>query len=166
MVHADERNRSLARADRQGNIIANLGFVRRIGYPNPAGIYALKPQHTAIWGAMQSLGQLIAMVLVNPVSDRLGRKYTLYLLWLVLLGVRTFLVYCRCAEVSQSLLLETFVINWQMWAGAKILAGFGVGAIQSTLPVYITEWAPTNIRGAMVLAYGIWNSKPIYLQSF
>jgi len=44
-----------------------------------------------------------------------------------------------------------------MWAGAKILAGFGVGAIQSTLPVFITEWAPVNIRGAMILAYGIWN---------
>ena len=44
-----------------------------------------------------------------------------------------------------------------MWAGAKILAGFGVGAIQSTLPVFITEWAPVNIRGAMILAYGIRN---------
>jgi MFS family permease len=58
-------------------------------------------------------------------------------------------------------MLETFVVDWQMWAGAKVLAGFGVGAIQSTLPVYITEWAPVNIRGAMILAYGIWNSKSI-----
>jgi MFS family permease len=61
--------------------------VRRIGSPNAAGVYALSPQHTAIWGAMQSLGQLIAMVTINPLSDRLGRKYTLYALWLVLLGV-------------------------------------------------------------------------------
>jgi SP family sugar:H+ symporter-like MFS transporter len=45
-----------------------------------------------------------------------------------------------------------------MWAGAKILAGFGIGAIQSTLPVYITEWAPNNIRGAMIICYGIWNN--------
>jgi len=56
-------------------------------------------------------------------------------------------------------LLETFVVNSAMWAVAKLLAGVGVGAIQSTLPIYITEWAPVNIRGAMILAYGIWNSE-------
>jgi MFS family permease len=41
---------------------------------------------------------------------------------------------------------------------AKLLAGLGVGAVQSTLPVYISEWSPVNIRGAMILAYGIWNN--------
>lgn len=70
-----------------GNVIANLGFVRRIGYPTASGSYALRPNDTALWGALQSLGQLIAMISVNPISDRLGRKYTLYFLWVVLLGV-------------------------------------------------------------------------------
>ena len=58
----------------------------------------------------------------------------------------------------QSLILETLVRDWRDWAAAKLLAGIGVGGIQSTLPVYITEWAPANIRGAMVLLYGFWNS--------
>lgn len=48
--------------------------------------------------------------------------------------------------------------DWKDWTGAKFLAGFGVGAVQSTLPVYITEWAPVNIRGAMLIAYGLWNN--------
>ena len=26
------------------------------------------------------------------------------------------------------------------------------------MPIYVTEWAPVNIRGAMVLTYGFWNS--------
>lgn len=47
--------------------------------------------------------------------------------------------------------------DWTHWAGAKLLAGVGVGCIQSTLPVYVTEWAPANIRGAMILTYGFWN---------
>jgi len=51
------------------------------------GAYALKPGNTALWGAMQSLGQLIAMIFINPISDKLGRKYTLYFLWLILCGV-------------------------------------------------------------------------------
>ena len=33
-----------------------------------------------------------------------------------------------------------------------------MGALQSTLPVYIAEWSPNNIRGAMVLTYGVWNT--------
>lgn len=92
---------------------------------------------------MQSLGQLIGMLLLNPISDRIGRKVTLYVLWVLL---------------ASSLLIETFARDWRDWTGAKILAGVGVGAIQSTLPVYITEWSPANIRGAMVLVYGFWNS--------
>lgn len=48
--------------------------------------------------------------------------------------------------------------DWKDWTGAKILAGIGIGAVQITLPVYVTEWSPANIRGAMVLAYGFWNS--------
>lgn len=33
---------------------------------------------------MQSLGQLIGMLLLNPISDRIGRKVTLYVLWVLL----------------------------------------------------------------------------------
>lgn len=83
------------------------------------------------------------MLLLNLISDRIGRKVTLYVLWVLLNG---------------SLLIETFARDWSDRTGAKILAGAGVGAIQSTLPVYITEWSPANIRGAMVLVYGYWNS--------
>lgn len=87
---------------------------------------------------MQSLGQLIGMLLLNLISDRIGRKVTLYVLWVLLNG---------------SLLIETFARDWRDRTGAKIVAGAGVGAIQSTL--YMTEWSPANIRGAMVLVYGV-----------
>ena len=33
----------------------------------------------------------------------------------------------------------------------------GVGCIQATLPIYVTEWAPVNVRGAMLFCYGFWN---------
>lgn len=45
-----------------------------------------------------------------------------------------------------------------MWTGAKLLAGIGIGSLQATLPVYVSEWSPANIRGAMILAYGFWNN--------
>ncbi|EKG12548.1 General substrate transporter [Macrophomina phaseolina MS6] len=127
-----------------GNIIANQGFINHVGFRNAeTGEYNLKASYTALWGAMQSLGQLVGMLLLNPVSDRIGRKMMLYLLWIILAG---------------SLMLETFVRDWKDWTGAKMLAGIGVGCVQATLPVYISEWSPVNIRGAMVLAYGFWNA--------
>jgi MFS family permease len=69
---------------RVGNIIANQGFINHLGFPNAKGVINLNASYTALWGAMQSLGQLVGMVLLNPVSDRIGRKMTLYLLWIIL----------------------------------------------------------------------------------
>ncbi|ODO00044.1 hypothetical protein I350_06667 [Cryptococcus amylolentus CBS 6273] len=126
-----------------GNIIANTGFIEHVGQMNPTtGAYALTTSMTALWGALQSLGQIVGMVLLNPVSDKIGRKMTLYLLWCILF---------------ESIMIETFVYNWQQWAGAKLLAGVGIGCLQATLPIYVTEWAPVNIRGGMLLAYSCWN---------
>ncbi|KAF5012333.1 hypothetical protein FDECE_1560 [Fusarium decemcellulare] len=101
-----------------GNVIANKGFIEHVGFVNDEGKSVLNANYTALWGAMQSLGQLVAM----------------------------------------SIALETVVRDWKDWTAAKILAGIGVGALQSTLPVYIAEWSPSNIRGAMVLTYGVWNT--------
>jgi MFS family permease len=70
-----------------GNIIANQGFINHVGFPKGKGVYTLNANYTALWGAMQSLGQLVGMVLLNPVSDRIGRKKTMYLLWIILAGV-------------------------------------------------------------------------------
>lgn len=70
-----------------GNVIANVGFIRQVGFQNAEGEYYLNANYTALWGAMQSLGQLIGMVILNPISDRIGRKVTLYVLWTVLLAV-------------------------------------------------------------------------------
>jgi MFS family permease len=67
-----------------GNIIANQGFINHLGFPNAQGVINLNANYTALWGAMQSLGQLVGMVLLNPISDRIGRKMTLYLLWIIL----------------------------------------------------------------------------------
>ncbi|KAM5343421.1 hypothetical protein ACJ41O_011958 [Fusarium nematophilum] len=125
-----------------GNIIANQGFINHVGFLTDDGEIHLKANYTALWGAMQSLGQLVGMVLMNPISDLIGRKMTMYALWTVL---------------AASLILETLIRDWRDWAGAKILAGIGIGAIQATLPIYVTEWSPVNIRGAMIVAYGFWN---------
>jgi MFS family permease len=68
-------------------VIANQGFINHMGFPGKDGQYTLHANYTALWGAMQSLGQLVGMVFLNPVSDRIGRKTTLYCLWVILAAV-------------------------------------------------------------------------------
>jgi hypothetical protein len=70
-----------------GNVTANQGFIQHLDFQNAGVLYYLKAQYTATWGAMQSLSQLIGMVLLNPISDTIGRKMTLYVLWVLLAGV-------------------------------------------------------------------------------
>lgn len=70
-----------------GNVIANQGFIDHVGFVDSNGEYSLNSNYTALWGAMQSLGQLVGMVFLNPISDTIGRKMTMYVLWVVLAGV-------------------------------------------------------------------------------
>lgn len=67
-------------------MIANQGFIDHVGFLDGNGDYSLNSNYTALWGAMQSLGQLVGMVFLSPISDTIGRKMTLYILWVVLTG--------------------------------------------------------------------------------
>lgn len=64
-------------------MIANQGFIQRVGYDTGNGEYVISGSHLALFGAMQSFGQLIGMISMNPISDTIGRKTTLYALWVL-----------------------------------------------------------------------------------
>ncbi len=87
-----------------GNVIANQGFINHFGFANSKGIYTLNAHYTALWGAMQSLGQLVGMVHLNPVSDRIGRKMTMYLLWVIIAGVIFFTSFYNTTRVAPTML--------------------------------------------------------------
>jgi MFS family permease len=65
----------------------------------------------------------------------------MYTYWFILVG---------------SVIAECTTRSWQGWLVAKLLAGIGVGCVQSTVPAYISEVAPTRIRGALLMAYSFW----------
>ncbi|KAJ6087608.1 hypothetical protein N7467_006522 [Penicillium canescens] len=55
-----------------------------------------------------------------------------------------------------SIFAETFSTSWDHWLVAKLLSGMGVGMLQATLPFYISEIAPTQLRGFLINAYTFW----------
>ncbi|GKT47982.1 MFS transporter fmqE [Colletotrichum spaethianum] len=125
-----------------GNIIANPGFVKQFGSElTAAGEPNLAAPILSGWSSIMSVGQIIGMTTVPFLSDRFGRKGAMYWYWFVL---------------SMSILCECIARTWPVWLIAKLLAGIGVGYLQSTVPTYIAEVAPTRIRGGLLLAYNFW----------
>lgn len=43
---------------------------------------------------------------------------------------------------------------------AKLFSGIGVGMLQCTLPLYLSEIAPTQLRGFYINAYSLWVHPP------
>lgn len=53
----------------------------------------------------------------------------------------------------KSIFAETFATAWDHWLVAKLLSGMGVGMLQSTMPLYLSEISPTQLRGFFINAY-------------
>ncbi|KAH8172225.1 sugar transporter domain-containing protein [Sarocladium implicatum] len=127
-----------------GNIIANPGFVKEFGTATTAdGDPSLASPILSGWSAIMSVGQIIGMTTLPFLSDRFGRKVAMYTYWFVL---------------AMSIMAETFGRSWPTWLVAKLLAGIGVGCLQSTVPTYIAETAPVRIRGGLLICYSLWFS--------
>ena len=88
-----------------------------------------------------SCGQIIGMTTLPFLSSRYGRKIAMFSYWIVLVG---------------SVLTECLARSWPGWLVAKVLAGIGVGCLQSTIPTYISEVAPVRIRGTLLMCYSFW----------
>lgn len=74
-------------------------------------------------------------------TNSLGRKPALLILWVFLVA---------------SIFAESFATKWDHWLVAKLLSGAGVGMLQATMPVYLSEMAPTQLRGLLINAYSFW----------
>lgn len=125
-----------------GNILANPGFVKQFATQlNAAGDPVLASPIISAWGSIMSVGQIIGMTTLPFLSDRFGRKAAMFYYWFVL---------------AISVLCESVARTWPVWLVAKLLAGIGVGCLQSTIPTYIAEVAPVRIRGGLLMSYNFW----------
>lgn len=84
------------------------------------------------------IAALVASFFASATTRILGRKSSMFM------GGLFFLV---------GALLNGFAINIEMLIIGRILLGFGVGYCNQSVPVYLSEMAPANIRGALNIGF-------------
>ncbi|KAG8631596.1 hypothetical protein KVT40_000736 [Elsinoe batatas] len=119
-------------------IVSNKGFIRQMSTP---GTTIINSKYISAWGGIQSAGQTLGQIFLQYGTEGLGRKPALLILWVFLTG---------------SIFAETFATHWSHWLIAKLFSGAGVGMLQSTMPVYLSEISPTQVRGMLINAYSFW----------
>ncbi|KAH9873594.1 hypothetical protein IAQ61_004218 [Plenodomus lingam] len=108
------------------------------GYRNADGEPDVDASQTSLIVSILSAGTFFGALTAAPVADFLGRRLGL---------VVTNVVFCL------GVILQTIATDIPLFVAGRFFAGYGVGMISATIPLYQSETAPKWIRGAIVGCY-------------
>ena len=86
--------------------------------------------------------------LTQPLNELLGRRGTIFF---------------SCVFSIASCLAQAFSSNWRMMVGFRFLLGIGFGPKSATIPIWSSECAPANVRGALVMFWQFFTAFGIML---
>ncbi|KZM25092.1 substrate-specific transmembrane transporter [Ascochyta rabiei] len=86
--------------------------------------------------AMLELGALIGALFAGYLADKLSRKYS------IVVAVIVFTV---------GSILQTAAVGYSMLTVGRLIGGMGIGALACIAPLYISEIAPPEIRGTLLV---------------
>ncbi|KAK9502080.1 hypothetical protein O3M35_012682 [Rhynocoris fuscipes] len=117
-----------------------------IGWSAPALPYLEAPDsplpvtsHESSWiGSLLAIGAFIGALPAGPVADYFGRKIT---------------VISLAAPILISWIMIYFASSVYIIYIARLIGGFGIGAICTTVPMYVSEIAEASIRGTLCSAF-------------
>ncbi|WVQ72838.1 hypothetical protein IAR50_002399 [Cryptococcus sp. DSM 104548] len=123
-----------------GSILANAGFIEQFGTViSSSGVKSLNAKYVSMWSGLGYLMQFVGNWSGGFISDRFGRRAVLWALSLVF---------------TLGIIVEMVAKNYKDWLGAKMLMGLGQGLVQQGVITYISEIAPTRVRGTLLSSYG------------
>ncbi|KAH7068498.1 general substrate transporter [Paraphoma chrysanthemicola] len=108
------------------------------GYKNDKGELDVTSDQSSLIVSILSAGTFFGALTAAPAADFLGRR-----LGLVACNV----VFCL------GVILQTVATDIPIFVAGRFFAGYGVGMISATIPLYQSETAPKWIRGVIVGAY-------------
>ncbi|RAO70058.1 uncharacterized protein BHQ10_006070 [Talaromyces amestolkiae] len=123
-------------------------FQMRFAQHSDSGYYFSNVRSGLIVGLM-SIGTMIGALAASPLADRFGRKMSI-----------TF--WCIIHMVGIIVQIAT-TTHWYQVAIGRLIAGLGVGALSSLVPMYQSESAPRHVRGAMVSAFQLFVAFGIFI---
>ena len=106
----------------------------KVDFAADTGLSKSSAAYGFLAGAMP-IGATAACLVAGLLQDGLGRRVTLVLASLVYIA---------------SALLSHWAVDFAMLAGARLLTGVSIGVFSSTVPMYIAELAPPQLRGTLV----------------
>lgn len=123
-------------------------FLMRFGQHNAGGYYFSNVRQGLIVGLL-SIGTMIGALAASPLADRFGRKPSI-----------TFWCIIHIVGIIVQITTDT---AWYQVAVGRLVAGLGVGALSSLVPMYQSESAPRQVRGAMVSAFQLFVAFGIFI---
>ena len=103
------------------------------------GLGALPTNNASLITALLSVGTFIGSLAQGPVSDAVGRKYSM-MIWALFFTVGALI------QTTVETSLAQIVVG-------RVIAGLGVGALSGLCPLYLGETAPANVRGTIISCY-------------
>ncbi|KAJ5287888.1 Major facilitator-type transporter ecdD [Penicillium angulare] len=85
--------------------------------------------------AVLTLGAMVGALVNGPIADRISRR------WSILLANIVFLIGSIIQAAAQNIVM-IFI--------GRFIAGLAIGGLSMVIPLYISEMAPSNLRGSLV----------------
>lgn len=98
---------------------------------------------------MLCVGCLIGSLVSAPIADRFGRKYSI--------------TFWNLIYIVGNIVCITTEYNWYQIVIGRLVDGFGIGALSVLTPMYQSETAPRQVRGALVSAYQLFITLGIFV---
>ncbi|GAB2281404.1 hypothetical protein Dimus_015999 [Dionaea muscipula] len=120
-------------------VCGSYQFGSNVGYSSPteSGItedLGLSTSEYSVFGSIVNLGAMIGAITSGPIADLIGRKGAMGL----------YGVFCTAGWLTIGLAQNTFALDT-----GRLLGGYGMGAFSYVVPVYISEIAPSELRGSL-----------------
>ncbi|KAG5362796.1 Low-affinity glucose transporter HXT3 [Yarrowia sp. B02] len=124
-------------------------FLESFGEQDETGAFFLSRMRAGLIVGLFSIGASIGTLLGGYLADKIGRKK----------GI----VYVAMIYIVGMLVQITAFTAWYQVAIGRVIGGVGIGALSVLVPMFQSETAPQNLRGALVSSFQLFITLGIFV---